>query len=93
MQNPPHSGELVRESVDDIGWNVTKTAARLRCERATWYHLLNGEAGVAADTALALEDIGLGTVEHGTQMQASYELSHARRARAATGRHASERCA
>ena len=30
MPNPPHLGELIRESMDDVGWNVTETAARLR---------------------------------------------------------------
>ncbi len=29
MLNPPHLGELVRESMEDVGWNVTETAARL----------------------------------------------------------------
>ena len=29
MPNPPHLGELIRESMDDVGWNVTETAARL----------------------------------------------------------------
>ena len=33
MANPPHLGELIRESMDDAGWNVTETAARLGCER------------------------------------------------------------
>ena len=30
MQNPPHLGELIRESMDEVGWNVTETAARRR---------------------------------------------------------------
>ena len=33
MLNPPHLGELIRESMDEVGWNVTVTAARLGCER------------------------------------------------------------
>ncbi len=33
MLNPPHLGELIRESMDDVGWNVTETASRLGCER------------------------------------------------------------
>ena len=33
MLNPPHLGELIRESMDEVGWNVTDTAARLSCER------------------------------------------------------------
>ena len=64
MQNPPHLGELIRESMDDVGWNVTKTAARLGCERGTLSRLLNGKAGVSANMALALEDIGWSTAEH-----------------------------
>ena len=79
MLNPPHLGELIRESMDEVGWNVTETAARLGCERGTLSRLLNGKAGVSANMALALEDIGWGTAEHWMRMQASYELAQARR--------------
>ena len=83
MLNPPHLGELIRESMEDVGWNVTETAGRLKCERGTLSRLLNGRAGVSASMALALEDIGWGTAEHWMRMQASYELAQARRDRAA----------
>ena len=88
MQNPPHLGELIRESVDDVGWNVTETAACLGCERGTLSRLLNGKAGVSANMALALEDIGWGTAEHWMRMQASYELAQARREKIAAKRRA-----
>ena len=78
MPNPPHLGELIRESMDAAGWNVTETAARLGCERGTLSRLLNGRAGVSASMALALEDIGWGTAVHWMRMQASYELARAR---------------
>jgi len=81
MLNPPHLGELVRESMDEVGWNVTETAARLGCERGTLSRLLNGKAGVSANMALALEALGWGTAEHWMRMQASYELAQARRTR------------
>ena len=83
MLNPPHLGELIRESMDEVGWNVTKTASRLGCERGTLSRLLNGKTGVSANMSLALEDIGWGTADHWMRMQASYELARARRARAA----------
>ena len=86
MPNPPHLGELGRENMDDVGWNVTETAARLGCERRTLSRLLNGEAGVSANMALALEDIGWGTAEHWMRMKASYELAQAHRDRAAAQR-------
>lgn len=88
MLNPPHLGELIRESMDAVGWNVTETAARLGCERGTLSRLLNGRACVSANMALALEDIGWGSAEHWMRMQASYDLAQARRNRAATRRHA-----
>jgi addiction module HigA family antidote len=81
MQNPPHLGELIRECMDDVGWNVTETAARLGCERGTLSRLLNAKAGVSANMALALEDIGWGTADHWMRMQASYDLAQARRER------------
>ena len=87
MLNPPHLGELIRESMDEVGWNVTETAARLGCERGTLSRLLNSKAGVSANMALALEDLGWGTAEHWMRMQASYELAQARRARTVAEHH------
>ena len=91
MLNPPHLGELVRESMEATGWNVTQTAARLGCERGRLSRLLNGRAGVSANMALALEDIGWGTAEHWMRMQASYELAQVRRRRASRERSADAR--
>ena len=90
MLNPPHLGELIRESMDDAGWNVTEAATRLGCERGTLSRLRNGKAGVSANMALALEDIGWGTAEHWMRMQASYELAQARRDRSASERRADD---
>lgn len=83
MMNPPHLGQLTRESMGEVGWNVTETAARLGCDRGTLSRLLNGKAGVSAKMALALEDIGWGTAVHWMRMQASYDSAQARRLRAA----------
>ncbi len=90
MLNPPHLGELIRESMDEVDWNVTETVARLGCERGTLSRLLNGKAGVSANMALALENIGWGTADHWMRMQASYELAQVRRDRAAADRRAGE---
>ena len=62
--NPPHLGELICESMKEAGWTVGETASRLRCERGTLSRVLNGRAGVSANMALALEDIGWGTADH-----------------------------
>ena len=64
MLNPPHLGEMIRESMDEVGWTVTETAAHFGCERGTLSRLLNGKAGVSANMALALEALGWGTADH-----------------------------
>ena len=64
MLNPSHLDELIRESMEETGWNVSETAACLNCERGTLLHVLNGKAGVSANMALTLEGIGCGTAEH-----------------------------
>ena len=86
MLNPPHLGELVRESMEKMRWSVTEAAARLGCERGTLSRLLNGRSGVSANMALALEEIGWGTADHWMRLEASYDLAQARQARAAAGR-------
>lgn len=79
MLNPPHLGELIRENMNELGWSVTETASRLKCERGTLSRLLNGKAGVSAKIAIALENIGWGTADHWMRLQESYELAQARR--------------
>ena len=81
MLNPPHLGELIRESMEASRWNVTETAARLGCERGTLSRLLNGRAGVSPKMALALEEIGWGAAEHWMRMPVGFELAQARRER------------
>ena len=86
MLNPPHLGELIRESMEESGWTVSETAARLGCERGTLSRVLNGRAGVSANMALALESIAWGTADHWMRMQAAFDLAQARRRRRASGR-------
>ena len=93
MRNPPHLGELVRENMEEVGWSVTETAARLNCGRGTLSRLLNGKTGVSPDMALSLESLGWGTAEHWMRMQASYELASVRQQRAAAKRPAKDKTA
>ncbi len=81
MLDPSHLGELLRESMQDLGWTESETASRLECEHGILSRVLDRTAGVSADMALALEAIGWGTADHWMRMQASYELAMARRRR------------
>ena len=61
MYDPPHLGELIRESVEAEGWSVTETARRLGMGLVALSRVLNGHAGVSA--ALALDRIGSDRLE------------------------------
>ena len=63
--------------MQEVGWTVGETAARLGCERGTLSRVLNGKAGVSAKMALALEGMDWGTADHWTRMQAARELAQA----------------
>ena len=84
MYNPPHLGELIRESVEAEGWSVTETARRLGMSRVALSRVLNGHARVSVALALALERIGWSDAEHWVRMQAIYDLAQERRKQAAT---------
>ena len=63
MLNPPHLGELIRESMEEVGWSVTETAGRLSCERGTLSRLLNGSYELAQarrERAVAAQAAGSG---------------------------------
>ena len=81
MLNPPHLGELSRESMEEVGCTVGERAARLNCKRGTLTRVLNGRAGVSAKMALGLEGLDWGTADHWMRMQAAYELARACRQR------------
>ena len=82
MYDPPHLGELIRESIDAEGWTVTGTAERLGVSRVALSRVLNGHASVSAALALALERIGWSDAEHWMRMQAIYDLAQERRKQA-----------
>ena len=79
MLNPPHLGELVGESMDEVGWNVTEAAARPSVRTRSPVATLQWQGGgVSAKMAHSLEALGWGTAEHWMRMQASYDVAQER---------------
>lgn len=73
MHNPPHPGEVLREWIPE-GMTVTQAAEALRMSRVMLSKILNGRAGVTADTALRLAK-WLGTSpDLWVGMQGQYDL-------------------
>ena len=83
MANPSHPGELLREAMQDLSWNVGQTAAQLGVTRQCVSRVLNTRGGVTAAFALALERAGVGHAEVWLRLQANYDLARERRRQAA----------
>ncbi len=48
MFNPAHPGEIVRESMEELGLTVSALAAHLKITRANLSRIVNGKGGISA---------------------------------------------
>ena len=88
MFNPPHPGRIIRHRfIRDEDGNpidsVANFADKLNCHRSTLNRLINCEASITPEMALALEKNGGGSAEQWLTMQANYDLFQLRQNSAA----------
>ena len=80
MANPSHPGETIRfECIEASGWTVTEAARRLGCSQSTLTRVLNGQAGISPELAIALERQGWSNADFWVRRQAAFDLAQARR--------------
>jgi addiction module HigA family antidote len=83
-KNPFHPGEiLLKEFLEPMGMTQTAFARQIGWTRARLNELIRGKRGVTAEAALDLADV-LGTsAKLWMNLQATYDLDRAQRARSA----------
>lgn len=83
MHNPPHPGEILKDTVlrQDGGLSVTEFARRLGVSRVALSRVVNGRAAVSAELAIRLAAALGGSAESWLRMQVSYDLWHAQKNR------------
>ena len=83
MHNPPHPGEVLKDTVfrRGGGLSVTEFAKRLGVSRVALSRVVNGRAGVSAELAIRLAAALGGSAESWLRMQVSYDLWQAQRKR------------
>lgn len=79
MKNPPHPGELIRESLEDLELSVAKAAAGLGVTRQQLYNVISGKSGITPEMALRLEKAFGGSAEIWLRMQINHDLARVRR--------------
>ena len=82
MNNPPHPGEVLQDTVlADGRISVSEFARKLGVSRVALSRVVNGHAAVSADMALRLAAALGGSAESWLTMQAAYDLWQASRKR------------
>lgn len=76
---PTHPGEIIVMGLDETGITRLALAGALGISRNTLYKLLDGRQAVTAEMALWLEAVWGSTAPTWLNLQADYDLWHARR--------------
>jgi addiction module HigA family antidote len=78
MKNPAHPGELVGDTLAELGVSVTEAAKRLGITRQQLHNVISGRSGVTAEMAVRLEKALGSTADTWLRMQMNYELAQIR---------------
>ncbi|MEO8315224.1 MAG: HigA family addiction module antitoxin [Pseudomonadota bacterium] len=82
MHNPPHPGEILKDTVlADGALTVSEFARRLGVSRVALSRVANGRAAVSAELAIRLAAALGGSAESWLHMQGAFDLWQARKAR------------
>ena len=75
MYNPPHPGEIIKEScIEPLGLTVTEAAKAIGVTRKTLSALLNGRSGISPEMALRLSKVFGRSPEGWLKLQLQYDL-------------------
>ena len=78
MKNPPHPGEMVADSLEELGVSVSAAARALGVTRQQLHNVLAGRSAIVPEMAFRLEK-GLGsTADAWLRMQANHDLAQIR---------------
>jgi addiction module HigA family antidote len=79
MKNPPHPGELIGDTLDELNVTVTDAAKGLRITRQQLHNLIAGRSAVTPEMAVKLEKAIGSTADTWLRMQMNYDLAQVRK--------------
>jgi addiction module HigA family antidote len=79
MKNPPHPGELIGDTLDDLKVSVSKAASGLGISRQQLHNLISGRSGITPEMAVKLEQAIGSTADTWLRMQMNYDLAQVRK--------------
>lgn len=77
MHNPPHPGELVKETMETLNLSARALAEALNVAPSTVQRLITGKSDVSPEMAIRLSIVIGSSAKVWMQMQDAYDLWHA----------------
>lgn len=79
MTSPPHPGELLDDTLQEIGVTISAAARGLGITRQQLHNVIAGRSGISAEMAVRLEKAIGGTADTWLKLQLAYDLAEARK--------------
>ena len=79
MKNPAHPGELIGDTLSELGVSISGAAKTLGITRQQLHNLIAGRSGLTAEMAVRLEKALGSTADTWLRMQMNYDLARVRR--------------
>jgi addiction module HigA family antidote len=79
MKNPPHPGELIGDTLDELHVSIVAAAKGLGITRQQLHNVIAGRSGVTPEMAVKLEKAIGSTADTWLRMQMNYDLAQVRK--------------
>lgn len=79
MKNPPHPGELIGDTLEELNISVTEAARGLGITRQQLHNVIAGGSGITPEMAVKLEKAIGSTADTWLRMQMNYDLARVRK--------------
>jgi addiction module HigA family antidote len=79
MKNPPHPGELIGDTLDDLKVSVSEAASGLGISRQQLHNLIAGRSRITPEMAVKLEQAIGSTADTWLRMQMNHDLAQVRK--------------
>jgi addiction module HigA family antidote len=79
MKNPPHPGELIGDSLKELGVSVSEAARALGITRQQLHNLIAGRSAIVPEMAVRLEKALGSSADTWLRMQMNHDLAAVKR--------------
>jgi addiction module HigA family antidote len=79
MKNPPHPGQLIGDTLDELEISISEAARGLGITRQQLHNVIAGRSGITPEMAVKLEKAIGSTADTWLRMQMNYDLARVRK--------------